>query len=335
MQMFIRGLVMNSWRRWLALICAMAVMAFAMGAGCAGGSTAAAPIVTPKFDFDRAFADLDKQLTFGFRVPGTAAHQKVQEWIVEQIKPSCATVTLQPFKDMLGGKEVQMNNIIGSIPGNGKAPREVVIVAAHWDSRPTADYDPDVKKRLTPIPAANDGASGVAVLIEIGRQLKANPISRDVLLVFFDGEDFGTYPDHDQDRNISKMLLGSKFYAKNLPKSKPSWGILLDMIGDKDLDIYREPNSNKYAKEVNDRVFAAAKEMGYMRTGKTSGFIDKPNSFAIVDDHIAINEAGVPMIDLIDFNYRPWHTTLDDITQVSPDSLKIVGNTVLYALQMP
>ncbi len=335
--MFIRGWGMDNWRRWLVFFFAILVVAFSMGAGCAGrppGAVSAA-ITTPNFDYDRAFADLDKQLTFGFRVPGTPEHEKVQAWIVEQLKPSCATVTLQPFSATLGGKEVKMNNIIGSIPGNGKEPREVVLLAAHWDSRPTADYDKDVKKRLTPIPAANDGASGVAVLLEIGRQLKANPIARDVLLVFFDGEDYGTYPDTDQEHNISKMLLGSQFYAKNLPTPKPSWGILLDMIGDKDLDIYREPNSDKYAREVNDRVFSAARSMGYIRTGKDSGFIDSPYQYPITDDHIAINEAGIPMIDLIDFNYKPWHTTGDDITQVSPDSLKIVGNTVLYALQMP
>jgi glutaminyl-peptide cyclotransferase len=325
---------MALWRQLWSWVFLAGVLIFGIGAGCSGGSTTAAetpartlPEPVAQFDETRAWDSLEKQLTFGPRVPGTAAHVQTRDWLVAQLKATSDTVELQPFSHLLGGKTLAMWNIIAQFPGTGAAPRERILLAAHWDCRPTADRDPDPAKRNTPIDGANDGASGVAVLLELARQLKAQPIARDVIIVLFDGEDYGP--------KVDNMLLGAKYYAKHLPTPKPAWGILLDMVGDKDLTIYREPNSDKYARAVNDRVFTAATNLGYLGTGTTAGFVNAPYRFPVVDDHIPMNEAGVPMADLIDFDYPSWHTTADTADKCSPSSLKIVGKTVLYAIQLP
>lgn len=295
-----------------------ASMAFLLTAGCTR------PTAEPAFDKERAWKDLEAQLIFGYRVPGTKPHLATRDWLVEQLTPLAAKVTLQPFSHKLGGNQVAMWNIIADFPGTGAEPREQVVLAAHWDTRPTADQDPDPAMQKQPIAGANDGASGVAILLEIARQLKAHPVARDIQIVLFDGEDYGP--------NVDNMLLGSAYYAKHLPAKKPSWGILLDMVGDTDLDIYREPNSEQMAKAVNDRVFIAAKALGYLRTQDQPGFVDEKYMYPITDDHIAINKAGVPMADLIDFDYPYWHTTQDVREHCSAASLEMVGKTVLLAV---
>ncbi len=323
---------MTRWRQVAVLISALGIMVFLLGAGCSHSTATSttdppALYVPPSFDQNRALSDLQHQLALGFRIPGTAAHRATRDWLQTQLQNAGATVTLQPFSHLLGGQTVQMWNIIAEIPGKNLPATPVsVLLGAHWDSRPTADRDPDPAKRTQPIPGANDGASGVAVLLEIARQLKAHPIARNVTLVLFDGEDYGP--------EIDNMLLGSAYYAAHLPVNRPDWGILLDMVGDKNLDIYREPFSDEYARSVNNRVFTAADVLGYLGGANTPGFINQPFYTTIIDDHIAINKAGVPMADLIDFNYPYWHTTADTVDKCSAASLKIVGMTVLAAIQL-
>ena len=285
------------------------------------------PGIAPAFDQEHAFNDLKQQVAFGFRISGTPDHDNTRDLLVAQLTATAGSVLLQHFSKQIGAKNLPMDNIIADIPGVGAAPRERVLLCAHWDSRPIADHDPDISKHHTPIPGADDGASGVAVLLEIARQLKAHPIARDVSLVLFDGEDYGPQEDN--------MMLGSKYYAANLPKAKPDWGVLLDMIGDTDLNISREAYSEEYAKAVNDRVWAAAHALALMRSTTLPGFVDKTNQFEITDDHTPLNEAGVPVADFIDFNYAPWHTIHDTVDKCSPESLRIVGITVLYAITQP
>lgn len=285
-------------------------------------ASTAAPIIAPAFDKERAWQDLLYQVNAGFRVPGSETHSKVRAWLVAELSKSSSTVSVQPFTRVLGGKVITMWNIIAQFSGTAPLPRENVLLAAHWDTRPTADQDPDLTKRNKPIPGANDGASGVAVLLEVARQLKAHPVKRDVTIVLFDGEDYGP--------QINNMFLGATYYATHL-KKKPTWGILLDMIGDKNLDIYREPNSDRLAKTVNDRVFRAARALGYVSA--SGPFIDTPYQYPIEDDHLSVNKAGVPMVDLIDFDYPTWHTLDDTPEQCSATSLRIVGETMLYVLQ--
>lgn len=294
--------------------------------------TAVSAVAAPEFNAERAWQDLVAQVDAGYRIPGTPTHARVCDWLVDQLALSAVTVQTQPFTRKLGGKQVTMWNIIATYDGNGKGPREQVLLCAHWDSRPTADRDRKPANRKLPIPGANDGASGVAVLLEVGRQLKQYPIARDVIIVLFDGEDYGP--------TIENMLLGAQHYAASLGKTKPAWGILLDMVGKKDLRITREPNSDAYARVVNDRVFLAARELGY--AGRESGprFVNTPYTRSgiecpIDDDHMPLNRAGVPTVDLIDFDYPAWHTRDDTPAQCSSESLAMVGKVVLQALRMP
>ncbi len=320
---------MINWCRIVLLVIVPVVMLGFMSGGCShtvAGSADADPLrIGIAFDENRAWSDLQQQVAFGFRIPGTEAHRTTRDWLVSQLMTSSTNVTLQPFSAVLNGTTVQMWNIVAQYPAKIALSKGTILLAAHWDTRPTADHDPDLAKRKLPISGANDGASGVAVLLEIARQLKANPISANVTIVLFDGEDYGPSTD--------KMFLGAKYYAAHLPTVKPRWGILLDMVGDKDLDIYREPNSEQYAKAVNDRVFTAATRLGYLRTATQPGFVNSVYARRIMDDHIPLIQAGVPMADLIDFNYPYWHTTADTVDKCSAHSLKIVGETVLYTIR--
>lgn len=305
---------------WLVLIF---VMTFSLGAGCAERS-AATPSQVIAFDAQRAWRDLNQQITMGYRIPGTATHRAAKDWLVSQLTQTAEQVTLQPFTHTLDGKQITMWNVMAFFPGTGASPHQRVLLAAHWDSRPHADQDPDEAKRHMPVPGANDGASGTAILLEVARQLHDRPVSPDVVIVLFDGEDYG--PD------LAQMLLGSKYFAAHLPEKRPDWGILLDMVGDADLELYREPASQRHARAVNDRIFRAARELGYLKVGSAPGFVDALGSAEIIDDHTPLNTAGVPTADLIDFDYPAWHTVADSPKQCSPESLNIVGRTILLVL---
>ncbi|MHB1459033.1 MAG: M28 family peptidase [Armatimonadota bacterium] len=207
---------------------------------------------------------------------------------------------------------MRLTNIIAKF---GKTSGNPILLCAHWDTRPIADRDRDPSKRKTPIIGANDGASGVAVLLELARLFKVSPPSVPVTIVLFDGEDYGPTGDD--------MFLGSSYFASNHEKGiKFRFGILLDMIGDKNLNIYREANSQAAARNVNDLVWSTAKQLGYARN-----FIDNVK-FSINDDHIPLIRAGIPCVDIIDFDYMPWHTTYDTPDKCSPESLKIVGDVI-------
>ena len=284
-------------------------------------------MVIPTFDKVHAFNDLKQQVAFGYRVPGTPDHEKTGKWLMAQLAPYASAVSTQPFSKVIRGKTIPMYNIIATIPGTGTAPRERVLLCAHWDTRPIADHDPDPAKYHTPISGADDGASGVAVLLEIARQLKAHPIARDVSLVLFDGEDYGP--------NDDNMMLGAKYYAANLPADKPTWGILLDMIGYSELNIPREAYSEMHAKDINDRIWGAAHTLALMRAGDSPGFSEKTSEYEVIDDHTPLIDAGLPVVDLIDMDYPYWHTVADTVDKCSADSLRAVGLVVLYAIAQP
>ncbi|MFY7951852.1 MAG: M28 family peptidase, partial [Armatimonadaceae bacterium] len=195
---------------------------------------------------------------------------------------------------------------------NPDAPTQILL-CAHWDTRPTADQEIDPTKRKRPIDGANDGASGVAVLLELARNLAEKKPNVGVQFVFFDGEDFGP--------GIENMFLGAKAYAAKPLFPKPAFGILIDMIGDKNLGIYRELNSDAVAADINTLVFKAAKDLGVV------AFVDEPRH-EILDDHLPLIRKGWKVIDLIDFDYGPWHTLDDTVEQCSPASLKAVGDVL-------
>ncbi len=279
----------------------------------------------PAFDADRAFKQLEKQVAFGPRVPNLPSHRACRDYLVDILKPLADKVELQKFDRRVGGKTLAMSNIIATWPGEGgksqgeKPGKEGVLLCAHWDTRPTADYEATAEKRKTPIAGANDGASGVAVLLEAARLFKRTPPPVPVTIVLFDGEDFGP--------GIENMFLGSKHFAANLPADVPQRGILLDMVGDKELRIPQEQYSLTRARDVVAQVYGIAGRLGYRQQ-----FPEEVGQ-AIEDDHVPLLRRGLQVIDLIDFDYGPghswWHTLQDTPDKCSPASLKAVGDVVV------
>lgn len=267
-----------------------------------------------QFDKDLAWKHLLKQCEFGPRVPGTKAHIDCRDYIVGEMKKSCENVRLQPFSHVWSQtkQEIKLFNIIGE--QNWKDAKVRVVLLAHWDSRPYSDQDPDPANRTKPVLGANDGASGVAVLLELMRVLKGRLKDVGVLYLMTDGEDLG--PDLDE------MLLGAAHFANNLPTPKPDYGILLDMVGDKNLRIPVEQYGYSMARDLVQKFYSHAKSLGFEST-----FPYVLGSW-IVDDHLPLNEAGVPTIDLIDFTYPQWHTIKDTPEHCSAESLAKVGLTL-------
>lgn len=275
--------------------------------GCTLASTAEV-----KFDAERSFKDLKTQVSFGPRVPGSEGHAKCKEWLVSQMKESCEDVRLQEFeyKWQYGSKTLKMANVIGE--QNYKTAKTKILLLAHWDTRPHASEEINSEKAQKPIDGANDGASGVAVLLELMRAVKGR-LPKDVGIIYLltDGEDLG--PD------LSEMFIGATHFAKNLPTPRPDYGILLDMIGDKDLKVPMEPNSHYYAPTLMSALYDHAAKIGL---GSTFPKVYGPT---ISDDHLPINAVGIPTIDLIDFDYPYWHTLEDTVDKCSAESLGKVG----------
>jgi glutaminyl-peptide cyclotransferase len=278
------------------------------------------PPAQPKaFDGQKAWDDVAYQVSLGARIPDSPAHMQVESWITNEAQSAGWQTEVQ--NDTAMGHPV--HNIIAKY-GQGSP---WLIVAAHYDSRLKADQDPDPQKRNQPVPAANDGASGVAVLLELARILPShmppsNPTSyagyRQIWLVFLDAEDNGDIPGWD-------WILGSKSFVASL-QEKPDAAVVIDMIGDTNLDIYKELNSNP---QLTDQIWGQAGQLGYSQY-----FIPQPK-YRMLDDHIPFIDAGIPAVDLIDFDYPYWHTTADTPDKVSARSLAIVGDTLLAWITAP
>lgn len=287
---------------------------------CQGGSEKSPTVAGPskgevKFDQAKAWEHLLKQCEFGPRLSGMEGHIKARDWMVEQMKASCENVRTQPFVYdwKYGRKKLEMWNVLGE--QNWKDAKTRVLLLAHWDTRPFADQESDPEKMAKPIIGANDGASGVAVLLELARAMKGRlPEGLGVMYLMVDGEDLG--PD------LEEMFLGAKHFAKNMPNPKPDYAILIDMIGDKDLRIPMEQNSLRYAQPLMQAFY---------RNAAANGLRDAfPQTYGpwIEDDHIPLNEAGLKTIDLIDFTYEPWHTLADTPDKCSAVSLGKVGKAL-------
>lgn len=273
----------------------------------------------PQFDGTSAFSFLQKQCDFGPRNPGSKGHQLCKEYLVNTLKKYADEVNTQDFLFTFGSpaKTITATNIIARFLPTASSR---VLLCAHWDTRPWADSDPDPKNFNTPIIGANDGASGVAVLLEIARLLKQQKPSVGVDIVFFDAEDSGV---EGQSRSYAK---GSAAFAQQFGfLYRYKWGILLDMIGDKDLTIFKENYSTQYASFVVNLVWNKAEELGITEFRPQTGY-------AVFDDHVPLLEVGIPCIDLIDFNYPAWHTIKDTPDQCSAASLEKVGTVVTHVL---
>jgi glutaminyl-peptide cyclotransferase len=272
----------------------------------------------PVFDGQRAFSDLVTQCSFGPRVAGTEAHGKTAEFLLASLRETTDICRVQKFSvfDSLAGQKREMTNIIASYYPDQK---KRTLICAHWDSRPYSDQDPDSSKHSLPVPGANDGASGTALLLEIGRLLKdfRPPVGVDIVL--FDGEDYGT------DDWLGGWLMGSRYFVMSNPQYRPRAAILVDMIGDSNLQIYREALSQKYAGDLNDYIWSIASEMG------AGVFVDSVK-YEVSDDHVSLLLKGIKAIDIIDFDYPYWHTQQDTPDKCSPESLEMVGRVLAAAI---
>jgi hypothetical protein len=287
---------------------------------CSQQSSGSSPATTPapEFSVDSAWAYLRKQVEFGPRYPGSEGHRRQLEWMQEFLRARADTLVVQPFShEATDGTALQLTNLFARF--NPEAGSRILLLA-HWDTRPTADEERDGADRRKPIPGANDGASGVAVLLELANVLSRHSQPLGVDLLFVDGEDW----------SASDLSLGAKYFAANLPPAyRPLYGILLDMIGDQSPIFMIESNSRSYAPEVVERVWRVAEELGH------GSVFSRREGIAITDDHIPLNQAGIRTIDVIDFDYGPgnayWHTLEDNLDHVSPRGLGVVG-AVLTAL---
>ena len=283
------------------------------------------------FRGDSALAYAQAQVSFGPRVPGTDAARRAGDWIVAQMRKRADTVIVQQWTHVTAkGDSLPMRNVLARFK---PTLAQRVLYVTHWDTRPTADQEFNFGDRQKPIPGANDGASGVGLFVALGDFLKKTPPDVGVDLLFVDGEDYGSFDQYDAETGLGDVLIGSTYFADHLPSAdyKPIFGVLWDMIGDKDLNILQEQISVEKAPEVVSRVWQTAKDLGYEKY-----FI--PQVYGpITDDHVPLLKKGLRVIDVIDIDYGPLgpngqanpnfhHTLQDTMDKISAKSLQVVGD---------
>ena len=288
----------------------------------------------PEFSVDSAYAFTQKQVDFGPRVPNTPEHDACASYLSAELKRLGAEVIEQKADlTAFDGTVLKSVNIIGSF--NTKAETRILLFS-HWDSRPWADHDPNPANRKKPVMAANDGASGVAVLLEMARLMGKNKPTVGVDIIFFDTEDYGAPESAGGQNNEDSWCLGTQYWAKNphVAGYTARFGILLDMVGGKQATFYREQASDNYAGSVVSSVWSRARNLGFGQY-----FIDQKGG-AITDDHIYVNQLrGIPSIDIIQYDPNSksgfgfyWHTTQDTMENVDKNTLKAVGTTLMHVV---
>ncbi len=313
------------------------LVALAASAGC---DSIKARFSGPKtaFDGQAALNYVKPQLAFGPRVPGTPAHEKEGDWIVAEMKKRTDSIIVQSWtQTTVSGQKLPMRNVIARF--NPKASQRVLYLT-HWDTRPVANEDPNFGKRAGSFDGANDGASGVGLFLALADVFKKTPPSVGVDLAFVDGEDWGSFDPDSSGNAWPDALFGSQYLANHLPDPgyKPLFGVLFDMIGDSNLQLYQEANSVQNAPEVVQRVWQAAAELGY-----SNYFLAQPG-LQITDDQLPLQKKGLRVIDVVDIQYGPLpavydastpsdpnyhHTTQDTFDKLSARSLQAVGDVAL------
>lgn len=277
----------------------------------------------PTFDGERALAEIVTQVEFGPRAPGTDGHRQLRAYLVETLERYADRVEEHAFtytpSDM-ATRHLDGYNLMASF-GSG-APRRLML-AAHWDTRPCADEDPDPERRTEPVLGANDGGSGVAVLLEMARLLHEVPPRIGVDLVFFDLEDLGEGFDEETGAYETPYAIGSEHFAETHPHYRPSYGILLDLVGDRHARFPKEGYSARYAPAIVDKVWAAARRVG------ADAFLDEQGP-PIDDDHVPFLRRGIPVINVIQTPFPAyWHTTADTPDRCSAATLQQVGDVIV------
>ncbi len=295
----------------------LALWATFFTAGCLT-SQPPAPTLTPSFNQDKAYARLVELCALGPRNHGSEGKRKAEELIKRVLREAGAEVSIHEFQHTSAGtsEASTFRNIVGHIKPEEKRR---VLLGTHYDTRMWADKDPREEVRNSPIIGANDGASGVAVLLEMATAWKYHPPPLGIDLIFFDGEDFGWA------QNWNDYFLGSKAWVRDHPDYQPEWGVIVDMIGDASLRISKERESLAKAPAIVQRIWDAASRVG------AGSFVDETGG-RILDDHTAFLDKGLPVVLLIDFQYRWFHTIEDTPDKCSADSVGQVGRTLMEAV---
>lgn len=300
------------------------------------------PVVSIQFDADSAYAFCATQCDFGPRVMNSEAHERCSAWIQQKFQQYGYQVEMQKA-DLRGydGTILKSTNIIAKAPSlRERAGGEAILICAHWDSRPWADNDPDSTNWRKPVMAANDGASGVAVMLELARLIQQNDsLNITVDFICFDAEDWGI-PQWDETGNgADSWALGSQYWAKTLTANPStqnySYAILLDMVGGQGAKFYQESYSLQKASAIVEKVWRAANVAGY------GSFFPMKEGVGVTDDHLPVNDvANIPCIDII--NYYPdcpqgsfgptWHSIYDDMQHIDKNTLQAVGQTLVQLI---
>lgn len=290
-------------------------------------------VQVPAFNADSAYQYIRRQVAFGPRVPNTEAHRQCGTYLSRQLKAFGATVYDQ-FGEVISydGKVLKMHNIIGSYNPDTK---KRILLCAHWDSRPYADED-QKEHHHTPIDGANDGASGVGVLLEIARHLQQQAPALGIDIVFFDAEDYGIPDFYEGTYKQDTWCLGSQYWGRipHRPDYKARFGILLDMVGGKGATFYYEGYSGRTANHVMKKIWNTAEELGHKQ------FFIKEDGGEVTDDHIYVNRLRqIPCVDIIGYDphsetgFHPtWHTLKDNIDCIDKATLQAVGETVMAVI---
>ncbi len=320
-----------------------AFLSIILSCSCTGRSGTAGTAVTAEkpaalllgaFNADSAYNFISRQVAFGPRVPGTESHERCAEYLIGELKRiGVDTMYVQRGKvTAFNGDVLPITNIIAGF--NSTSLKRVLLVA-HWDTRPWADNETDPEKRNTPIPGANDGASGVGVILEIARNLSHTPANIGVDILLVDAEDYGDSSFFED--TTESWCLGSQYWVENMVpysiRNLPGYGILLDMVGGKGARFHQESFSRQNASDATIKIWNEAKKLGHDNV-----FIDAMGG-AITDDHIFLTHAGIPTVDIIESvnhitgSFPPtWHTLSDDMSGISRSTLKAVGETVLNVI---
>jgi Zn-dependent M28 family amino/carboxypeptidase len=309
----------------------LSLLVFSCGKKSDTVSTPAVTVEVPKFNADSAYAFVQRQVDFGPRVPNTEAHKKAASYLEAKLRSYGAQLTIQSFKaPTFDGEVLDLKNIVASF--NPDKQKRILLVA-HWDTRPFADKDS--VKVDAPFDGANDGGSGVGVLLEIARQLQSNKPRAGVDIILFDGEDWG------EKDNMNKpalpqgwedwWCLGSQYWSKNphKPGYRAYYGIDLDMVGAPDARFFREGTSMEYAPRIVEKVWSIAAQLGY------SGQFITEDTHALTDDNYFVSKnARIPTVDIVHYDSRNGfpdfhHTTKDNMSTIDKGTLSVVGTTVL------
>lgn len=328
--------------RLIAACTALAVL------GCGGCQDDPAPTAKPKpkketvqvpgFNADSAYAYVAKQVAFGPRNPNSEGHAACATWLTEKLENYADNVIVQrDFVKAYDGTNLEMKNIIGQFQPDKKRR---ILLFAHWDTRPFADKDPDESRVMEPILGANDGASGVGVLMEVARQLNAQPTDYGIDIIFFDAEDYGTPQFEDVQSDMLSWCLGSQYWSRSphVAGYRAKYGILLDMVGSKTAKFPKEGTSMQYASHVMNKIFKSARTTGNM------AYFSNQTTGPTTDDHTVVNQiTGIPSACIVEFHTGPnvmglsgygnfHHTHNDNMDIISAETLGAVGEVVMNVI---